>query len=285
MKRKRVEPRRRARILAARGDLVQVSPATPSEFAPMSLSSLSTALLIPPINLVPIGLAGLVLARFRPRLGRALALGALLGLLGLAMPVTGQAMMYLLMEGIPATVPERAGEQPAAIVVLSGDGASGAEGGLLRPYGVGPLTLQRLHAGAQLARRLRLPVLLTGGALNDRAPPIALDMARVLREDFGIADSWVETRSADTWENAEFSARILKERGVRRVFLVTSGWHLRRALIAFSHVGLDVVPVADRMEAAPELGLDAFVPRVSAWLTSYYAIHEWIGCAYYLLRR
>jgi len=28
----------------------------------------------------------------------------------------------------------------------------------------------------------------------------------------------------------------------------------------------------------------AFVPNVGGWLASFYAVHEWVGCAWYALR-
>ncbi len=258
----------------------------------MSLSALPTALLIPPVNLVPLGLAGLVLARFYPRLGRAVVGLALLGLLVLAMPVVSRGLIDSLQAGIPREVPGRPpGELaeapgapgPGAIVVLSADSGGGV-GGILPWHGIGPLTLERLQAGAALSRRLGLPILVTGGAPEQGAPSIALQMARSLREDFGLAAAWIEPWAADTWQNAQFSAAMLKGSGISRVYVVTSGWHMRRALIAFRHFGLEAEPVAARFEAGPVLDADGFIPRVSAWQKSYYAVHEWIGCAYYLLR-
>jgi uncharacterized SAM-binding protein YcdF (DUF218 family) len=262
----------------------------------MSLSALPTALLIPPMNLVPLGLAGLVLARYRPLPGRAVTWAAMLGLLVLGMPFASQSLIESLQAGIPRGVPARPSPEaaaerpeeealPGAVVVLSAESGGGGIGGILPVYGAGPLTLERLQAGATLSRRLGLPILVTGGSLEMGAPPIALQMARSLREDFGLAAAWVEPAAGDTWENAKFSAAILKGAGIRRVYLVSSAWHLRRALIAFRHFGLDAVPVADRFDPAPRLEFDSFVPRVSAWQKSYYALHEWIGCAYYALRR
>jgi uncharacterized SAM-binding protein YcdF (DUF218 family) len=261
----------------------------------MSLSALTTALLIPPMNLVPLGLAGLVLARYRPRLGRAVTWAAMLGLFVLGMPFVSQSLIESLQADIPRIVPARAvpasaveapeEQLPGAIVVLSAESGGGGVGGILPVYGAGPLTLERMQAGAMLSRKLGLPILVTGGSLEIGAPPIAMQMARSLREDFGLAAAWVEPRADDTWENAKFGAEILKAAGIRRVYLVSSAWHLRRALIAFRHFGLDAVPVADRFDPAPRLEFDAFVPRVAAWQKSYYALHEWIGCAYYALRR
>lgn len=260
----------------------------------MSLSPFLTALALPPVNLVPLGLAGMVLAVRYPRLGRGIAWAALLGLLVLAMPVTSRALIDSLQAGIPRVVPgrpapEAAAEMPGgvpagAIVVLSAESGGGGSGGILPWQGIGPLTLERLQAGAALSRRLGLPILVTGGPPEPGAPALAVQMARSLREDFGMSAAWVEPRADDTWENAELSGAMLKRSGITTAYLVTSSWHMRRALIAFRHVGIEVVPVAARFDAPARLELEAFIPRVSAWQKSYFALHEWIGCAVYALR-
>ena len=171
-----------------------------------------------------------------------------------------------------------------AIVILSADGSSGRPGGILPQPGMGMMTLERVHAGAILARSLNLPVLVTGGAQSPGETPIALIMALALQQDFAVAAAWIEPAAQDTWQNAEFSARLLRAGGVRRVYLVTNAWHMRRGLIAFRHFGIDAVPVASRFVPAMRWELEEFIPRLSAWVNSYYAVHEWIGCVWYELR-
>ena len=262
----------------------------------MSLSALATAMLLPPVNLVPLALAGMAIGHRYPRLGQAVSALALTLLLVLAMPVVGNTLLNSLQAGLPRTLPEPvrqrpdladqgpSGLLPGAIVILSADGSFGAPGGILPEPGLGLLTLERVHAGAILARRVELPILVTGGVVNPGRPPIAVTMARTLQQDFGLTAAWIEPRSNDTWENAAFSAQILKTAGIRSVYLVTNGWHLRRGVMAFRHFGIEAIPVASRFSAAPHMEPDDFVPRVTAWINSYYAIHEWIGCAWYAVR-
>ena len=262
----------------------------------MSLSALSTAMLLPPVNLVPLALAGMVIARRYPRIGEAVSAVALAVLLLLGMPVIGNTLLDSLQAGLPRTLPEAVRQRPdladqgptgllpGAIVILSADGSFAGPGGILPEPGLGLLTLERIHAGAILARRVELPVLVTGGVVNPGRPPIAITMARTLQQDFGLTAAWIEPRSNDTWENAAYSAQILKTAGIRSVYLVTNGWHLRRSLMAFRHFGIEAIPVASRFSAGPRFGSDDFVPRVTGWINSYYAIHEWIGCAGYAVR-
>ena len=262
----------------------------------MSLGSLPTALLLPPVNLVPLALAGMVLARFRPRLGRAVSVAALLGLLLLSFPVVSALLLQSLQAHIPRGMPDPVRQRvdmadqesirrlPGAIVVLSGDAAHGGGGGILPQPGLGMITLERLQAGTILARRVSLPVLLAGGPAGPGQPPLAVLMAEAMQQNFSVTASWIETQSTDTWENAEFSAGILKASGIGSVYLVTNAWHMPRSLIAFRHFGIEAIPVPSRFSTAPRFDFEAFTPRVSAWLNSYFAIHEWVGVAWYWYR-
>ncbi len=174
---------------------------------------------------------------------------------------------------------------PRAIVILGADGSFGRVGGAI--FGgaqPGSLSLERLRAGAALQRRTNLPILLTGGALNPGSIPISVLMRQSLQDDFKAQAQWVEPRSADTWENAEFTAAILAREGITSVYVVTHSWHMRRALIAFHHFGITVWPAPVSLAAYEGIKLEMFQPSVTAWLDSYFAMHEWVGCAVYSIR-
>lgn len=251
----------------------------------MSLSALPTALLIPPANLVCAGIGGMLLGMRWPRLGRWVVGGSLAGLLLFSLPVVALWLIGSLQAGIPrADTAAATGGRPGAIVVLSADNSNAGPGGVLDPDGIGMLSLERLHAGVVLARRTSLPVLLSGGVVRNGEPSLAGRMGMVMRDDFGLSATWLEEQSSDTWQNAAYSAEILRKAGIRRVYLVTNAWHMRRALIAFRHFGVDVVPMASRFEGGIDYDGSEFVPRVSAWMRSYYAIHEWMGCVWYMVR-
>jgi uncharacterized SAM-binding protein YcdF (DUF218 family) len=54
----------------------------------------------------------------------------------------------------------------------------------------------------------------------------------------------LETRAANTHENVEFSQRILNAHGWRRILLVSSPYHMRRALLTWRKAApeISVVP-------------------------------------------
>ena len=237
------------------------------------LSAVAATVLVPPVNLVVLALAGVLLRR-RWLAGIALALALLL-----ALPVVADSLLDSLEGGWPAP----SGAPPQAIVVLGGDVRAVAGAPVDE---AGALTLQRLQAGATLARATHhLPILVTGGIVDREGPPVATLMAESLARDFATPARWVEPEARTTWENARLSAAILRREGIARVYVVTHAWHMRRALIAFAGTGLAVTPAPLTFDRLPRLVPSAFVPRVGAWQESYYALHEWIGCAWYALRR
>ncbi len=244
----------------------------------MTAEWLLTLLVVPPCNLAVLAAVGL--AGWRRRGGRWLAGLALAALLLLSLPAVAERLLVSLETGLPAATPGAA--PPAAIVLLGGDLLAD----VATPLGAipGPLSLQRVREAAALARRTGLPVLASGGIVLRGAAPVAAVMAHSLRDDFGTPARWVEARSATTWANAADSAAMLDPLGIRSVEVVTSAWHMRRALIAFARTDLSVTLAPVHRDVAPPWRLEAFLPHASAWMTSYDALHEWIGCAWYRLR-
>jgi uncharacterized SAM-binding protein YcdF (DUF218 family) len=244
------------------------------------LKAAAVALLVPPTSLVVVALIGLLIEwRFR-RIGRFLTWFALLALLVLAMPAVGGSLLAALERNLPLTPSPTA--PPQAIVVLGGDALRGGTQTLI--VHMGPLSLDRVRAGALLYRATRLPILVTGGALHKAEPPIATVMADSLVHDFQVPVKWTETASRDTWENAHLSAAILREQGITSVYVVTQAWHMRRAIMAFTDAGITVTAAPPRLDRVPTLIAVDFLPEISGWRSSFYALHEWIGCAYYALR-
>jgi len=243
------------------------------------LKSLVLTIAIPPLCFLFAAILGLLLFRRHQRRGFALACVGVAGLTLLSLPAVPEVMIVALERNLPVIPPPDA--MPQAIVILGGDVQRIAEA----PHAQsGVLTLDRLRAGAALYRRTGLPILVTGGVVQEDRPPVGALMADSLRDDFQVPVTWIETVSADTWENADMSAAILKKDGVRSVYVVSQGWHLRRAMLAFRHAGLIATAAPASTEPPLDLIPSDFVPHASTWQWSYYAMHEWIGCAWYAIR-
>jgi uncharacterized SAM-binding protein YcdF (DUF218 family) len=203
---------------------------------------------------------------------------AVIGLFVLSLPDTARLLVWPLERGLPLVPPP--GHKPEAIVILSGNLAYESGGRVT----VGGLTLERLRTGVRLAHKTGLPILVTGGALVPGQPPIAELMAQSLVKDFATPAAWIEPAARDTWQNARLSAAILRQHHIDSIYVVTQAWHMRRALIAFAPLSLTVTAAPTLIDPPPTLDWHQFVPQVAAWRLSYFALHEWIGIAYYELR-
>jgi uncharacterized SAM-binding protein YcdF (DUF218 family) len=243
------------------------------------LKGILITLALPPVGFLCLAILGLLIVRLKRRAGRALVCIGLAGLTLLALPLFSDLLIAALEQDLPLKPPPDA--MPQAIVILGGD--------LTRTAGIqqvvpGSLTLDRLRAGVTLYRKTGLPILVTGGTVQPDKPAVATVMADSLRNDFQVRVAWVEDASEDTWQNAAFSADMLRKQGIRSVYVVTQGWHMRRAMLAFRHAGLIATAAPTSLDVPIDPIVWDFLPRASAWGWSYYALHEWIGCAWYALR-
>jgi uncharacterized SAM-binding protein YcdF (DUF218 family) len=76
---------------------------------------------------------------------------------------------------------------------------------------------------------------------------------------------------------------LLQRDAIDTILLVTHGFHMERATLAFSRAGLKVIP-APTMLTVVRLEPDALVPTGKALQQSRLAAHEWVGLAWYRLR-
>jgi uncharacterized SAM-binding protein YcdF (DUF218 family) len=117
-------------------------------------------------------------------------------------------------------------------------------------------------------------------------------MSTVLQEDFRVSVRWREDRSLNTYENAAFSADILRQAGVPSALLITHCRDMGRALWSFHAVGYPVIPAIcsprqtdrRRPDEPSSLSVSSFFPQVPYLLASYRALHELIGLWWYKYR-
>lgn len=148
--------------------------------------------------------------------------------------------------------------------------------------------VDRLLATFDLLRTGRARyVIISGGS-----PSTTLENAesRVLRTqlvEWGIASDRIlaEDLSRNTWENATYSKKMAEEHHLEKLLVVTSAFHMERALGCFHAAGLtvDTLPVDYRANATP-FSVQALIPRSHFLNDSCIALREFAGRLIYRLR-
>jgi uncharacterized SAM-binding protein YcdF (DUF218 family) len=103
---------------------------------------------------------------------------------------------------------------------------------------LGPTLDERVRAGVELWHRGLAPRMILSGIA-----PEAPAMAR-LASALGVPANalWIEDRSRSTQENALRSAELMRAAGLRSAVVVTTPYHLRRAMAFFRRAGIDASP-------------------------------------------
>jgi uncharacterized SAM-binding protein YcdF (DUF218 family) len=108
-----------------------------------------------------------------------------------------------------------------------------------------------------------------------------------LLQEWGIPQSAIifEGNSRNTRENAVETSRLLKNRQLNRVLLVTSAFHMPRALAAFRGVGINAIPSPSSISAElAQPTLLNWIPSLDGLGTMQSVVHEKIGIFVYRMR-
>jgi uncharacterized SAM-binding protein YcdF (DUF218 family) len=252
-----------------------------------------TALLLPPVPLLLTTVLGARLIAWKRGLGWLVLMLSVLGLWFNATSAVGEWLQRGLLAPPPPLSAERVAElklasaadkNSVAVVVLGGGRESRSP-----EYGVAslsPLTLERVRYGVWLGRETGAPMGFSGGLGHAATLPGATEAeiaAQIAAREFMRPLRWTESRSRDTRENAQFTTSMLGGQGVRRLVLVTHGWHMPRALRAFDaaareqNAGWTVVPAPMGLAQRIERPVLRWTPSSEGFLLVRAVLREQIG--------
>jgi uncharacterized SAM-binding protein YcdF (DUF218 family) len=239
---------------------------------------ISYGFLAPPIVFILIALLGAVLALVWKRVGFTIVLISLICLFVAATPAFSSFLTNWLESDIPNEVDFSTAK---AIVVIGADVRSGYEP---RSEQLGLQSLERIYMTAEAYHQLHLPVLVSGGRVSEQEPSLATLMKSALVDYFAVPVRWTEDRSQTTYENALYTAAILRKDEINSIVLVAQARDQPRAIWSFKRVGLRVQPWPAIRSPFSVNEVDDFLPNIAALNASFYALHELIGSAYYQAR-
>ncbi|WP_455218257.1 YdcF family protein, partial [Kaarinaea lacus] len=181
-------------------------------------------LIIPPGGVILLILLGLLLLKHSPRVGKGIIVSGLVLLYICSLPATPQFLLKRLEAPVAISTDDFKKPRASAIVVLgSGRRENALDFDLNGPQTdtVSAYELERLRYAAWLSKQTRLPILASSVQPDNDAPAESIMMKNVLEQEFSVEVKWTETESRNTFENAQFSSRILQEEGIKTIFLVT----------------------------------------------------------------
>ncbi len=267
------------------------------------LSKAAAFIILPPGIFIVLITTAFILILCRKRRPAAFILGASLLFLYLASARFFSDMLIRPLEDRypaldPAALEKIEVEAPEApVVVLSGGSIElSPDDGM--HASLNTESIKRLVYGLELARRLDRSLIFTGGTSgqddgNQTAGESEADAARrFIRQNPALLAGRngrsiqvrYEDKSRTTRENARNVAGM--PGGNPKVILVTSAYHMRRAVLSFNKAGVVALPApADyKSKRTPPIPSD-FLPTIAAFLNTYRALREYIGYIAYSAAR
>jgi uncharacterized SAM-binding protein YcdF (DUF218 family) len=146
-------------------------------------------------------------------------------------------------------------------------------------------TLARLVKGVELAEKLGIPLVLTGG----NGEPFSTDLndadvmkQAALRMGVPARQLKAENKSRNTVENAQEVRKLVKG---NRIILATSAYYMGRAVTLFERQGFTVIPApVYYLGQSRRCNPTSLIPSASALRRSTTGIAEWISVAWWSMR-
>ena len=209
----------------------------------------------------------------RLRLAKMFIVSTMLFIYLMCTPLMMQILFAVIGRYPPLSVSQIQTSQAQAIVVLGGGIYQGLE---FSQAQAGTFSLPRVMYGAYLAKNTQMPIVISG--IEGQAMRNSLLM-------LGVEPKFVEDKSLDTHQNAQFSEQLLQPQGIKHIVLVTDAWHMSRSVFAFEHFGFKVVPAPTEFPEGAFLTQPALLqPKVMMFNANLRGLAEVLGHIKYRVR-
>jgi uncharacterized SAM-binding protein YcdF (DUF218 family) len=241
------------------------------------------ALIFPPGLFLVLFTIAAVLINKRPLLARRILYAGIVAFYLISTQLVANLLINQV-ERYPALAEDDLKQSGVGAIVVLGSGRDKDA----KEYGgdtAGRHSMLRARYGAYLQRMTGLPIVVSGGLVLDQdGKSIARVMAELLKNDFRAGQVWLEDKSRTTAENAAFSKKLLAEKQIDTVYLVTQAWHMPRSVTVFEQAGFNVVPAPTAFESGKPFKLLDVLPGAGALKLSRMALREMVGAIWYKIR-
>lgn len=166
------------------------------------------------------------------------------------------------------------------VIVMLGGGATLDTPNLSGTGHLAGYSANRLLTAAQLYYRYQLPIVLSGGKVLVTTGNEA-EIAKNILISLGVPDGriFIENQSLNTTQNAKFTKELLDQHGFDRPVLVTSAFHMERAIRQFTKQNQPVIPFPTDYQANVQYrhSLSQLLPMAEHLERSQLAIKEYLG--------
>lgn len=166
------------------------------------------------------------------------------------------------------------------VIVLLGGGATKDTPNMSWQGHPSGAAANRLLTAAHLYYRLKVPVIISGGQVGEADGNEAVIYSNILQGvGVPLEKIIIEEKSLNTEQNAYFSSILIKQYGFQRPILLTSAFHMERAIKEFANQGVqaEAYPTDYRMNINNALSWRQFVPSMNALNATNMALKEWAG--------
>ncbi|MEH6592450.1 MAG: YdcF family protein [Halioglobus sp.] len=194
-------------------------------------------------------------------------------------PLASGLIVDLLESQYPPVNIEDIGAADAAVVLGGGVFATSLGGNSLQQADLGNAA-DRVWYASRLYHAGKVKLLVfTGGRPRQYSGLSEAEAMQIFAMDLGIPQAHIllESGSQNTRENARFTRRLIEEKDLGRILLVTSAAHMGRAVKHFEAMGIKVLPAPTDFEGARLSGQYCCIPSAAALDVSGKVFKEVIG--------
>ncbi|ABN53515.1 MAG TPA: YdcF family protein [Hungateiclostridium thermocellum] len=166
------------------------------------------------------------------------------------------------------------------VIIMLGGGAFADTPNVNGKGHLSSIAANRLLTCVQLYYKLDVPIIISGGQIPGHTTSEG-EIAMNILLSLGVPEEKiiVENRSLNTTQNAFYTKELLDKHGFNKPILVTSAFHMKRAVKQFEKNEVNVIPYPTdyQTNSIRKITFMDFVPSAEALQKFYFSVKEYVG--------